>query len=228
MKTYLVFGAAGSVGQEVVRQLLAAGDRVIACVRRLPEDARDEPNLIHHPVEDVGNPWSVNWYARYLKKDFGDLDGVVYAVGHCPPGGSLDAVSRPLSQISPKRYLDEINMHQVGALKVFQGMLGGVKDGGCFVFLSSAITRFDTFPSAIQAHYHASVIAAQDWLVRGMRHDPNVISRNIKIHRIAPSAVDTPFHHGGPQPPKLLPVTFVAEEVFRALESEEVVDKQLL
>lgn len=157
------------------------------------------------------------------------LDGIIYAVGHCPPGGFSEAIKYSLSQLPLETYQNEIGMHQVGVLNVFQCLLPNLKDGGCFVFLSSAITRLkDKFPPAMHAHYHASVIAAEDWLIEGMRHDPVVAERQIKIHRLAPAAVDTPFHHGGPQPPKLIPVGLVAEEVVRALGSDKHVDKELL
>lgn len=120
-------------------------------------------------------------------------------------------------------------MHQIGALNTFQYMLDRVSDEGCFVFMSSAITRLkDQFPPFLQAHYHASVIGALDFLVDGMRQDPAVIERRIKIHRIAPAAVDTPFHATGPKPPKLIPVGEVVEEIIKALQSEEVVDKQII
>ncbi|MGB9608792.1 MAG: SDR family NAD(P)-dependent oxidoreductase, partial [Minisyncoccia bacterium] len=161
--------------------------------------------------------------------DFYKLDGIIYAVGHCPPNGFQDAIKHPLSQLSLDKYRSEINMHQVGVLNVFQCMTPKLKDGGCFVFISSAITRLKgQFPPFLQAHYHASVISAEDWLIEGMRNDPLIIKRKIKVHRVAPAAVDTPFYQGyqGPKP-KLIPIERVAKEIVHALQSEEIVDKQI-
>jgi len=93
---------------------------------------------------------------------------------------------------------------------------------------SSAVTRLKgAFPPFLQAHYHASVISALDWLIEGMRHDPVMAGMGIKIHRLAPIAVNTPFHTGGPRPPKLLEVEDVVREVLAALASEETVDKEI-
>lgn len=231
MKTYLVFGAAGFIGREVARQILNDGHDVIAAVRVNQIGSVEtlyELGARIHVLDDVADRGALEAYTNQLL-DLGRLDGIVYAVGHCPPGGFLDAITHPLSQLPLERYRSEINMHQIGVLNVFQCMMQNLVDGGCFVFISSAITRLKGhFPPFLHAHYHASVISAEDWLVDGMRHDPMIANRKIKVHRIAPAAVKTPFHEGGPQPPKLIPIFTVAEEVLRALRSDEVVDQQIL
>lgn len=230
VKTYLVFGAAGSIGQETVHQLLAAGHRVIASVRergKIKEELLRNEALLVNVIENVAHQQTLEAYASYLS-NFCRLDGIIYAVGHCPPNGFLDAIKYPLSQLPLDEYEREIDMHQIGVLNVFQRMVGNLKNGGCFVFISSAITRLKgQFPPFLQAHYHASVISAEDWLVDGMRHDPIIAEREIKVHRVAPAAVDTLFHRGGPQPPKLIPISTVVEEIIRALQNKEVVDKQI-
>lgn len=231
MKSYLVLGAAGSIGQEVVYRLLSTRHRVLALVREHHKVIRRElphNGAIVDVIEDVADREALETYANNLSHLY-DLDGIVYAVGHCPPNGFPGAIEHPLSQLPLDQYRREIDMHQIGVLNVFQCMRRNLKDGGCFVFISSAITRLKgQFPPFLQAHYHASVIAAEDWLVDGMRHDPMITDHRIKVHRLAPAAVDTPFHHGGPQPPKLIPISTVVEEVIQALQSEEVVDKQIL
>lgn len=230
MKTYLVFGAAGSIGQEVVRQLIAADHRVIASVREHHQEIKKElsrDGALVDVIEDVADRNTLVAYASNLT-DLYKLDGIIYAVGHCPPNGFPDAIKHPLSQLSLDKYRSEVNMHQIGVLNVFQCMVGNLQDGGCFVFISSAITRLKgQFPPFLQAHYHASVISAGDWLVDGMRHDPVIVKRKIKVHRVAPAAVDTPFHHGGPKPQKLISISAVVEEIVHALESDQHVDKQI-
>ena len=110
------------------------------------------------------------------------------------------------------------------------GTIVTILDEGSFLFLSSAITRLsdDQWPPFLQAHYHAGVISAEDWLIRGMRMDPEVMGRGVKIHRLAPAAINTPFHQKGPQPPRLIPIPDVVEEIMDALKSDATIDKQIL
>lgn len=230
MKTYLVFGAAGSIGREVVHRLLAADYRVIASVRGHHQEVRDElwrNGAIVDIIDNVADRKTLEGCANHFVGY--ELDGIIYAVGHCPPNGLADAIKYPLSQLPLENYRSEIDMHQIGVINVFQCMTRNLKKGGCFLFVSSAITRLKgRLPSFLQAHYHAGVMSAEDWLVDGMRCDPVITDRMIKVHRIAPSAVDTPFHHGGPRLPKLIPISVVAEEVMLALESGETVDKEIV
>jgi NAD(P)-dependent dehydrogenase (short-subunit alcohol dehydrogenase family) len=160
------------------------------------------------------------------------FDSVIYAVGHCPSGGFGEASRVPLSEISLETYEREISMHQRGPLLVFQKFLGLVRPGGSFVFLSSAVTRDNGvgIPPSLHIQYHASVIAGLDWLVAGMRRDPAVLKRGILVHRIAPGAVDTPFHrgHDGPKPPKVIPAMTVATKVVLTIGSSTVVDEMVL
>lgn len=244
MATYWIFGAAGSIGREVALQFLVTGHRVFAWVKnpgqrvQLRETLKTagERNLRNLFVlfQDVTRRETMEKTAmRVFRSGFFPfpVNGVVYAVGHCPPGGIVKATKQPLSQLPLENYRDEIDMHQIGVLNVFQCLLKKLENGGCFVFLSSAITRLrGNFPPFLQAHYHASVVSAEDWLVEGMRHDPEVVNRGIKIHRLALAAVDTPFHCGRSRPSaaRLIPVEKVAREVVLACASETEVDKQIL
>jgi NADP-dependent 3-hydroxy acid dehydrogenase YdfG len=185
----------------------------------------------HHwvTVKDVSDREAMASCAENLHNHGHIFDGIVYAVGHCPASGFAEASNQPLSQLPLETYQREINMHQVGVLNTFQCFTPVLKDGGCFVFLSSAITRLKgQFPPFLQAHYHASVVGAQDWLIDGMRHDPIVIDRRILIHRLAPAAVATSFHDCEPKPPRLVPVEDVVTEVVGALKSDSLVDKEIL
>ena len=221
---YLIFGAEGHIGRAITAKLHDEGHYVIVCPRGI------NPTLRGNMMDAVWDVSDRNEMARYAEiyKKRNHLDGIIYAVGHCPPNGFVDATKFPLSKLPLAIYEKEIEMHQLGVLNVFQLMLSHVEVGGCFLFLLSAITRMKgKFPPNIHADYHASVIAAEDWLIDGMRHDPAVQKRNIKIHRLAPAAVDTPFHHGGLKLPRFIPISDVANEAVLALESTKHIDKQI-
>jgi len=233
-KNYLIFGAGGSIGSEVAQRLARDENCVIASIRyRNARSAAVIEKLqaagaITDVLGDVSDRSAVQ--KCFERNCMGMFDGVIYAVGHCPPGGFPDAIKYPLSQLPVGLFMNEIAMYQIGVLNVFQIMLPLVKDGGCFTFISSAITRLtdEEWPSFLQAHYHAAMISAEDWLIRGMRMDPAVKRRGIKIHRLAPKAVDTPFHQHehGPKPPQLLSVETVVEKIVSSLTSEKTVDEQ--
>ncbi len=230
-KRYLVFGAAGSIGGEIVRQLRNREFHVIAAIRSHHQETTGRKftqlGAQCALIDDVSDRACVLGYFRQFPDAM--LDGVVYSVGHCPPNGFDDAIRYPLSQLPFDKLTAEIRMHQTGVLNVFQLMLSHVKDAGCFLFMSSAITKVsdDQWPPFLHAHYHAGMIAAEDYLIRGMRIDPAVKSRGIKIHRIAPGAVNTPFHHGGPFSSSAVSVDTVGNAVVEALECETVVDRQI-
>lgn len=241
-KNYAVFGAAGSIGKAVVRELLADSDDHSVCAfthsycRSVNienyEERRTRLSLMIVAVENRDDlEHESNYFSGKLKgyPRSTAFDGIIYTVGHCPPDGFPEAIRYPLSQLPVENYLKEIQMHQIGALNVFQVFLKNLNDGGCFLFLSSAITRLKgQFPPFLQCYHYASAIASEDWLIEGMRNDPAVIERGIKIHRIAPAAVDTPFHRPGPKPPRLIPMSEVVEEIVAALQSDIHVDKMIL
>lgn len=229
-KKVIVFGAGGSIGNKIVCDLLNKGNNVIASSREYGDVLLNcdeiSKNIQIFPVKDVAKEFSLSGTDDV---DFSGLDSVVYTVGHCPPDGFADEIKTPLSEVSIGKFRNEINMHQIGVLNVFQTMLPHLVDGGSFTFISSAITRVPEFPPFMHPYHHVSVIAAEDELIKGMRHDPVVKERNIKIHRIAPGAVDTPFHSTGPKPPSgYVSIEEVAKAVVEAIAGDEEVDRQIL
>jgi NAD(P)-dependent dehydrogenase (short-subunit alcohol dehydrogenase family) len=220
----LVFGAAGSIGNAACRALRGAGNYVFATANTTIRDGVTMCGDMIRSGVDVCSP-----RLREYVADRAPFDAVVYAVGHCPPNGAEEAATRPLSALPIEAYVNETRMHQIGALNVFQTMLPLLQDGGCMVFVTSAITRLKgVMPAGLHMHYHAGVIAAEDWLIEGMRADPRVVKHDIKIHRIAPGAADTPFHATGPRPAALLPVRLVVAAIATAIRWPTDVDTSLV
>jgi NAD(P)-dependent dehydrogenase (short-subunit alcohol dehydrogenase family) len=194
----LIFGAAGHIGSAVSKKLY--DNNVVLAPTKNRHDVAFDDNEFDLELKSVG--------------------AVIYCVGHCPPSGFLDAIKYPLSQYSPEELDREIGMHILGPFKVFQQFLPAIRDGGHFVFMSSATTRILQMPRderpPIHIYHHLAAIAAEDALIEGMRMDPEVKKRDIKIQRIVPPAIgDSPFHQveGGPK----LPVTVTTAEVVDAI-----------
>lgn len=227
MSAYIVIGAGGSIGSAVVRALRVANKPVYAAVHRYEQLAQFSTQ-VESGFLDVAEFSLMERFAKRIALR-APVKGVVYSVGHCPPGGVARAVSRPLGKYTGGEYRREVTMHQIGVLTAFMTLLPVLTKGGSFVFLSSAITRMKRrFPEGVFGEAHASVIAAKDFLIDGMRRDPEVVRNGINIHRIAPAAVDTPFHEGNPLNLPLVPLTTVAQAVVEALASSTVVDRELL
>jgi len=225
-KTILVLGGSGSIGSAVVDNLLQLRATTYASHYHdnsavILDALSAEPSghrLI--PVQiNVTEPETIRDFASSAGTKF---DGIVYAVGECPPQGFQKATDTPLSELPEASLEWKFHLHVYGLQYALQILLPLMKPSCRIVILTSAITRLtdDTCPPWLYAGYYAAAIAAQDELIRWWRRDPKVKENGIWLHRIAPAAVDTPFHEGSPpdrQPPSLLPISKVVDSVIAAL-----------
>ena len=237
-KKILVCGGSGSIGGAVVDLLVDAGAKVYATAGS--EEGADR-FIAHHPDADVFHLDAVHpderkrdslvaWVELTLHSK-GPIDGIVYSVGRCPPGGFDEAIRYPFNALPAEQLRQELDLHVVGLLNVFKTVLSALKNGAAIVVVSSAITRatLAPMPDWLYAGHYAAAKAAQDELTRWMRRDSVVRQRCINIHRLAFGAVDTPFHHGcRHSPPALIPLKAAASEIVAALDSETIVDKVIL
>lgn len=94
----LVTGAARGLGLEMTRQLLEAGDTVVACPHRAGPGALDalagsHPDRLHVIPMDVADGISVREAAHRVSSRFGALDVLINNAGILPKGEpSVDAV----------------------------------------------------------------------------------------------------------------------------------------
>ncbi|HBE90024.1 MAG: hypothetical protein A3E37_00140 [Candidatus Andersenbacteria bacterium RIFCSPHIGHO2_12_FULL_46_9] len=235
----LVVGGSGSIGWPICRALLAEGYRVISMTRGIhprPEEyafhltgtyekamlREINCNVVFSNVLD-----GVALHSQTREQ----LSAIVYAVGHCPPGGFDNEVSIPLCYLDGQVLTDELNRQVIGLLHVMGSLYSRIQPSGHVVVISSAITRLtdETCPPWLHAGHYATAKAAQCELVRWFRRDPNIKDRNILVHRLAPAAVDTSFHQGCQhQPPAMLSVDDVAQRVLDALQSTAVIDEIMM
>lgn len=237
----LVVGGTGSIGSAIVRELYTTGYGVTVMSRGKHPFNKDDVveqvtgakrTLALREVHcDVTNRRSVHYCHR---KHFGlsrHLAGIVYTVGHGPPGGFDEEISVPLSELADVHFTNELTRHVTGLFNVVSQYRRSLRDRGHIIVIGSAITRLtdDTCPPWLHAGHYATAKAAQAELVRWLRRDPNLKGKNILVHHLAPAAVDTPFHRGCMhQPPALLSVTQVARRVLDAMESTTPLDEMMI
>lgn len=222
-----VFGGSGSIGLATCLELARRGAEVHAFargkvgLRALKES--DETGRIHTYIADVATVGT-----REYDMAGGKTDGVVYAVGNCPPRQFDERTKYPLWMLESLKLREELTAHVVGlhaVFKAFSPMMGG---SGDFVVLSSAATRMPGTvkpPEWLHLGHYCTAKAAQDMLVAWMRHE---LPRGQRIHRLAPRAVNTRFVEGSRhlQSPKLS-VAAVVAEIIACFESDVTVDTVL-
>ena len=239
----LVVGGSGSIGWPICRALMAEGYPVISMTRGLhprPEEYALHLNGTAAPVrlQEINcNVIGVNCdpaldrirrqHSQYCTR----LSAIIYAVGDCPPGSFDNEVAVPLCDLEDGILCHALTLHVSGLLNVMRNLHTCLRPSGHVVVISSAITRLTdaTCPAWLHAGHYAAAKAAQDELVRWLRRDPRIKDRHIMVHRLAPAAVDTPFHRGCQhQPPVALSVDDVASRVIDCLEGTKIIDEMMM
>jgi len=234
----IVFGGTGSIGSAITQALYRHGHNVCVVSRhqrvRLLENIKSSGQpfgqTIRYKCADVLLSDDLEKLS-IQKTPPADIIGAVYAVGHCPPAGFEQEISRPISEVG-ESIADEFNRHVLGLHNVAAWCLQHLRPGGFICVIGSAITRLTDVqcPAWLHAGHYAVAKAAQHEYVRWLRRDPHIREKKILVHCLAPRAVDTPFHHGSlpeHQPPVKLPMSDVIDEVLTAIQSKFAVDKIL-
>lgn len=161
MATVLVIGASRGIGLEMVRQCLAAGDRVIAT-------ARDDAGLTHlealgaEPLRvDVADPASVSGLAWSLDSE--ELDVALYVAG---------VIERADAKTPPTQDAFDRVMHAnvLGAMQAMPQVLPAVEAaGGVFGVISSAMSQIGEVSASGAWLYRVSK-AALNMAVASARH----------------------------------------------------------
>jgi NAD(P)-dependent dehydrogenase (short-subunit alcohol dehydrogenase family) len=183
MKTSLVVGAAGGMGLEVARVLVARGDRVIGTVL----DAAQESQL---KAEVAG-------IDRILQLDLSDAEATLSAVS-----GIANSVDRlddivvcaalapvgPVEHTSLKATALAMNINYLAAVAIFQGAIAKLRDSkGRLVLISSMAGKTQMpFIGAYTASKHAI-----EGMADIMRQE--VAAQGVKIIIVEPGGVKTPM-----------------------------------
>jgi len=159
-----------------------------------------------------------------IRSTAGRIDFLIYTAG-LEPDSDI-----PLAVYRTDAWCATFNTYVTGFFFCFREGLKVIERGGHIVAVSSAITRFpaNALPPIYAGHY-AAAKAALDELCKWGRREAH--ERGILLSRIAPGAIDTPFHRAAPahlRPPALLPVQVVTEKIVQAVMNGEEIDQELV
>ena len=180
--TALVIGASRGLGLELVRQLLAAGGRVIATVRTAEARAALQALGAEVLTLDVADPASV--LARQLGG--GQLDLAFYVAG---------VMRRPDATTPPTQQDFDAVMHTnvLGAMQAIPQVAPLVAAaGGVFAFMSSSMSQIGSVPASNAWLYRTSK-AALNMAVAAAQHDYPAASLRRSRRRTACAACSPPW-----------------------------------
>jgi NAD(P)-dependent dehydrogenase (short-subunit alcohol dehydrogenase family) len=168
----LVTGAASGIGAAIVERFQAEGARVAGL--DVNPGASD-----HNLIADLRSAAALEEALAAMSGTLGAPDILVHAAAASFPGGVFET--------DPATFLDLYDVNVVGAVRLLQLCVPGMRSrGGSVVVLSSINAEFAT-PSLAA---YAATKAALNNLVQTAALE--LASHNIRINAIAPASIDTP------------------------------------
>jgi|ERR1043165_4530155 3-oxoacyl-[acyl-carrier protein] reductase len=229
-KVSILIGGTGEIGSAIAIRLFDLGCAVVLVSRGisprnpiLRQAVTDPARLTFHQA-DFADEKQVKTCLNDVKSVHGHIDFVVYSAGIAPDPDT------PLSRYLLSDWLATLNTYLTGFFLCFRESMEFLESGAHILAVSSAVTRLDpsSVPGLHVGHY-AAAKHALDTLVKWARHEAH--GRGLLLSRIAPGAVDTPFHRNAParrKPTHVLPLAVVAERIVGALVGGIEIDEELV
>jgi NAD(P)-dependent dehydrogenase (short-subunit alcohol dehydrogenase family) len=173
-RVVLVSGAASGIGAAIAARFAAAGDRVAgldlqpsSCALSLQADLRSEA-AVEQALQRALSEW-------------GSPTVLVHAAGISPRGGLLEQ--------SPADWLNLYDVNVIGALRLLQATVPGMKaaGGGAVLLLSSINASFGTPSHTAYAASKAAINSLTQSAALELAAD------GIRVNAIAPASIDTPL-----------------------------------
>lgn len=171
-KNFVVVGGSKGIGLGIVQELSSRGHKVNVLSRTANE--LGSINGVSHHVFDVTTD---EVGADMLPES---IDGLVY----CP--GSINL--RSFRALMPEIFREDFELNVVGAIKVIQAALGGLKRNG-----NSSVLLFSTVAVAQGLYAHASIAASKGAIEGLTRTLAAELAPHTRVNCLAPALTDTPM-----------------------------------
>lgn len=172
MQQYLIIGGSGGIGQEIARQLAAAGNQVIATYNK-NKPAHETPHIQYHHLDVLAENNVLDFIPA-------TINGFVY----CP--GSINL--RPFERIKVSDFEADYKLQVTGAIKLLQMVLPRLKQS-----TNASVVLFSTVAVQNGLPFHSQVAASKGAIEGLTRALAAEYAPNIRVNCIAPSLTDTPL-----------------------------------
>lgn len=174
----LVTGGTKGAGEAIVARLRAAGAEVFTTARTLPADL-EEPE-------------------RFIAADLATREGVAAAVDAIEAGGGADVIVHAVggsdapaggfAALDDEKWLDELNLNLLGAVRLDRGLVPGMvrRGRGAIVHITSIQRRMPLFDATLA---YAAAKAGLANYSKGLSNE--LASRGIRVNAVAPGFIQT-------------------------------------
>jgi NAD(P)-dependent dehydrogenase (short-subunit alcohol dehydrogenase family) len=183
MKTVIITGAAGALGQGVLQKFLQEGYRVIATVRNEAERAQltEQPNL-HIQMIDLSNEEATASYLQQAIEEYGPIDAALLLAGGYLYGG-IEQTGR--AEIESQLSINFYTAYNV-AKPVFRHMMD--KGSGRIVFIGA---QLPLVPERAKSSMAYSLSKSLVFRLAEMLNE-EAKGTNVVAAVVAPSLIGTP------------------------------------
>ncbi len=171
-KNFVVVGGSKGIGLGITKGLISRGHRVTV-LSRTAENISSLSNVTHHVFDVTTDEVDKSWLPE-------SIDGVAY----CP--GSINL--RSFRALKPEVFREDFELNVVGAIRVLQASLAGLKKNG-----NSSVLLFSTVAVTQGMHAHASIAASKGAIEGLTRTLAAEFSPHTRVNCLAPALTDTPM-----------------------------------
>lgn len=171
-KNFVVVGGSKGIGLGIVQELSSRG-HMVHVLSRSAGDLGSISGVTHHVFDVTTDEVSSDMLPE-------SIDGLVY----CP--GSINL--RSFRALKPEIFREDFELNVVGAIRVIQAALGGLKKNG-----NSSVLLFSTVAVAQGLYAHASIATSKGAIEGLTRTLAAEFAPHTRVNCLAPALTDTPM-----------------------------------